>query len=253
MSSEKQGLKVHGVVDGVLNLLFPTICTSCGKNRATSSDGYVCDSCKNNPKIVRWLRNPFCEKCGLPFRGDISQTFTCSNCTEVVLYFDFARSAVEATDGMFQLVHGFKYEKKLWLVPFFVELLRESMGREENPADAWDWIVPVPLHPVKRREREFNQSEELARALQKVIKIPMNNRLLSRVEYTQTQTRLSRRERAINMKEAFRLSDTSDLQGKNILILDDVLTTGATTSACARILRKAGCSRIGVWTVVRGV
>ncbi|MGZ4972405.1 MAG: ComF family protein, partial [Limisphaerales bacterium] len=122
-----------------------------------------------------------------------------------------------------------------------------ELGKEH-----WDFIVPVPLHPVKEREREFNQAERLAKYLGRAANIPVNTSILKRIQPTQSQTTLSREERADNVRKAFALRGPVDLKEKNIVLIDDILTTGATTSACAGILRKAGASRIQVWTVARG-
>ena len=114
-------------------------------------------------------------------------------------------------------------------------------------------IVPVPLHPTKQREREFNQAERLARRLGAATQIPVNKRLLRRVIPTRTQTQLSRQERLANVRNAFALRGGQRLNGERLVLLDDVFTTGATTSACARVLKAAGAGEVCVWTVARGV
>ena len=113
--------------------------------------------------------------------------------------------------------------------------------------------MPVPLHPARLREREFNQAERLARRLSAAMGIPLNTRLLQRVIPTQTQTLLSRAERLANVRRAFALRGAPALQGERIVLIDDVFTTGATTSACARVLRGAGAGQVSVWTVARGI
>jgi len=111
----------------------------------------------------------------------------------------------------------------------------------------------VPLHPLKKREREFNQAERLAAHLSRATGIPLRPRLLRRLQATTTQTLLSRAERAENMRAAFALGVDGPLNGERILLVDDVLTTGATTSACAKVLRRNGSGAVCVWTVARGV
>ncbi|HEV8493504.1 MAG TPA: ComF family protein, partial [Candidatus Angelobacter sp.] len=118
----------------------------------------------------------------------------------------------------------------------------------------WDIVVPVPLHPAKRRERGFNQAERLAHCLGRATGIPADMRMLRRITPTPSQTRLSRTERAANVERAFAMQvGHKPAAGKRIVLVDDVLTTGATTSACARVLRKAGAENVCVWTVARGV
>jgi ComF family protein len=116
-----------------------------------------------------------------------------------------------------------------------------------------DLLVPVPLYPAKKREREFNQAERLADRLGAATQIPVNQRLLRRVLPTRTQTHLNREERLANVRKAFAMRKGQRLNGERIVVVDDVFTTGATTGACARVLRAAGAGQVCVWTVARGV
>jgi ComF family protein len=109
------------------------------------------------------------------------------------------------------------------------------------------------LHPVKKREREFNQAERLAQHLSLATGIPVDRRLLKRIVPTPTQTLLTRRQRAANVSKAFALCRGRELNGQRIVLFDDVLTTGATTNACAKLLRRNGSGEICVWTVARGL
>jgi ComF family protein len=117
----------------------------------------------------------------------------------------------------------------------------------------WDFIVPVPLHSLKQREREFNQAEILAGRLSAATKIPLHTKLLRRVTSTKTQTRLTKQQRAENMRGAFAVRTGEKLAGEKVVVVDDVFTTGATTSACAQALRAAGAGEVCVWTVARGL
>ena len=128
--------------------------------------------------------------------------------------------------------------------------------REAAPVlreEPWDFLVPVPLHPLKFREREFNQAELLAAQLARATGIPLHRHLLRRVTATATQTLLTRERRAANMKNAFAVPPGISLAGKRLVVVDDVFTTGATTSECARALRGAGAAAVSVWTVARGL
>jgi ComF family protein len=232
-----------------LGLLYPEVCQLCGEARATPAEGYVCAGCRTK---ARFIQQPFCQRCGRPFEGDITTQFECANCQEMEWHFQSARSAVMARDPVLEVIHRYKYQRALWFEPFLADLLIRAavpvLGQKKP-----SMIVPVPLHPTKQREREFNQAERLARRLGAAMQIPVNNRLLRRVVPTRTQTQLSRQERLANVRNAFAMRGGQRLNGERIVLVDDVLTTGATTSACARVLTAAGAGEVCVWTVARGV
>src|SRR5262249_33924910 len=147
---------------------------------------------------VRFVKPPLCERCGLPFEGEITTKFECANCKDLEFSFRTARSAVTANPFMLEIIHRYKYQRALWFEPFLADLLIRAAGpalAEEKP----DMIVPVPLHAAKEREREFNQAERLAAHLSRATGIEVKKNILRRVEPTQTQTRLSREERAKNV------------------------------------------------------
>jgi ComF family protein len=232
-----------------LGFFYPEICRLCENERAPAKSGFVCSKCWQQ---VRFIRPPFCERCGLPLEGDITTTFECTNCREMKLHFSFARSSVVAKTVVLETIHRFKYQNALWFENFLADLfLRETVPALRG--QKWDFIVPVPLHSVKQREREFNQAERLAGHLSAAMKIPLNTKLLRRVASTKTQTLLTREQRAENMRGAFAVRDKLKLNGEKIILVDDVFTTGATTSACAQALRAAGAGEVCVWTVARGL
>lgn len=237
------------IIEAALAFLFPPVCQLCNESRATAAEGYVCATCSRR---VRFVSQPFCERCGLPFEGSITGLFECSNCREMEFDFAFARSAVVARDAVLEVIHRYKYNRAMWFEPFLANLLvRAAAG--ELASDDWDVIVPVPLHPIKLREREFNQAEHLAGHLGRALGIPCNRSWLRRVERTRTQTLLSRSERSANVRNAFATVPGLKLDGERVVVVDDVFTTGATTSACARVLKQAGAGEVCVWTVARGI
>jgi len=229
--------------------VYPLICQLCATNRATPAEGYVCAKCWGQ---VRFIRPPFCDRCGLPFAGEITAPFECSNCRDMDLHFVSARSAVTARGVVLEAIHRYKYSRALWFENFLADLLLRAAVpavREQS----WDLVVPVPLHPTKQREREFNQAERLAGRLAQALGTPMNTDLVRRVQPTRTQTLLSKTQRAENVRRAFAARPACRLHGERVILVDDVLTTGATTSACAGALRAAGAGEVCVWTVARGV
>lgn len=232
-----------------LGFFYPEMCALCLDEEATARDGYVGARCR---KEVQFIHPPFCQRCGLPFAGDITASFECSNCRDVKLFFSSARSAVVAKTAVLEAIHRFKYSRALWFEAFLAGLLIAEAApvlRGQKGA----YLVPVPLHPLKKREREFNQAEALATRLSQATGIPVNESILQRVKPTATQTRLTRDERASNMRGAFAAREGVKLNGERIILVDDVLTTGATTNDCARALRSAGAGDVCVWTVARGL
>ncbi|MGD1086498.1 MAG: ComF family protein [Verrucomicrobiota bacterium] len=236
-------------LDACLNFFYPPVCQICREERAAAAEGFIGPKCWSG---VRFVSAPYCERCGLPFEGEMTGPFQCANCQEMKLHFRSARSAVVANALMLDVIHRYKYNRALWFEPFLAGLL---VSRASSPlaAEKWDFIAPVPLYPVKEREREFNQAARLAARLGRAVKIPVNERLLRRVKPTTTQTRLTREQRAENVRQAFAFCGKKKLNGEKIVLVDDVLTTGATTNACAAALRKAGAGEICVWTVARAV
>lgn len=243
--------RVRRLLEAAVAFVYPDRCRLCGGERATAAEGYVCARCRSGREGVRYIRPPLCERCGLPFDGAVTTRFECHNCRDMELSFSRARAAVLAKGVVLDVIHRYKYHGALWHEPFLAELLIDQavpvLGGER-----WDWLIPIPLHPVRQREREFNQAERLARRLSEASGIPLNVRVLRRVEPTRTQTQLTRDQRTANMRRAFALRPESPVCRRRIVLVDDVLTTGATANACARVLEAAGAAEVCVWTVARG-
>ncbi len=242
--------KTQAWLNAGLGLVYPEFCQLCRAQRATVREGLVCAKCWTH---VRFIRAPFCNRCGLPYPGDLTTAFECSNCRELELHFSSARSAVVAKSVVLEAIHRYKYQRALWFENFLADLLIREAAPGLREQGGWDFIVPVPLHPLKFREREFNQAARLAAPLAAATGIPLNEKILQRIAATATQTLLTRDERATNMKNAFAVRPHLRLTGQKIVLVDDVFTTGATTSACARALRDAGAAEVCVWTLARGL
>jgi ComF family protein len=236
-------------IEACLTWLYPSVCQICETTRAKPEQGLVCAKCWTG---VRFIREPFCKQCGLPYEGDISTPFECANCRDTELHFSSARSAVTAKGVTLEVIHRFKYQRALWFEPFLADLLLRA-ALPELGVGKWDVIVPVPLHPTKQREREFNQATRIAAHLARVMELPLNENLVRRIAPTRTQTLLTKKQRAENVRRAFAAVPGAKLNGERVVLIDDVLTTGATTSACARVLRGCGAGDVCVWTVARGL
>ena len=165
--------------------------------------------------------------------------------------FEFARGVMRGTPEMLNAIHKFKYQQALWLEPLFRRQFEEGSAEQIR---SWrgDCLVPVPLHPVRFRERGFNQAETLCRNLSRDVALPVVTRAVKRIRVTQVQALLSKGERLANMRGAF-APNKQNLNGKRVVFVDDVLITGATTSDCARACLKPGAAAVCVWTLARGL
>lgn len=246
------------LASGFRSLVYPAHCACCeapldgaggeGPATAAAADPILCAACA---AAVHPLRPPFCATCSQPFYGAISGPFTCTNCGDRRFNFTCAVSRYLSRGPVRDLIHQFKYGRQFHLRHQLGRWLAETAADPRLAADPPDLIVPVPLHPTRKREREFNQAEVLARSLARTMGLPVAG-LLRRVRPTTTQTRLDREERSENLRDAFRLRENRPVRGKSLLLVDDVFTTGSTADACARVLAAAGAREVRVATVARG-
>lgn len=157
---------------------------------------------------------------------------------------DFTAGFIFEKDGALQsMIHALKYGNKFSTGIYLGKTIAMN-NRDFFSAANIDLITPVPLHHLKKAERGYNQAYYIAKGISRQTNIPLANRLIKRIKFTQTQTTLSLEEREKNVREAFKVRKKHGFKGKNILIVDDVITTGATTNECARILLKAGAGKI---------
>ena len=151
-----------------------------------------------------------------------------------------------------KLIHAFKYQAKTSLGKRLGRILAEKL-REDGILPGFDCLIPVPLHPARKRERGFNQSELLADELSEVTHLPELKQLLKRIRNTKDQTKLTPEQRIENVKGAFALIDYDRIEGKKVILVDDVMTTGATLKECAKVLTKAGAKRVMGATIAAAI
>jgi ComF family protein len=195
------------------------------------------------------MRGPICYRCGLPIPGSLSESYGfCSICREGgSAVYDEARSWGLYEAELRRVIQAFKFDGHLRLAEPLSDLLRQC---QEEYSSAADCIVPVPLHPKRRRERGFDQTLLLARSLSAKMRVPLL-RCVRRRRNTVPQFGLNHRERRRNIKGAFELTSRQEVEGSRILIVDDVMTTGATVEEICRVLKRANPEAIGVLTVAR--
>lgn len=229
-----------------LDVVYPRACAQCGAPPDALS--FLCWECLSD---LHYVQPPFCSRCGDPVPGHIDHEYICSFCTREAPAFDLARSAVryEGTAGI--AIRDVKYHGATWRIPDLVHLLEGSLQTHYALLN-FDGVCYVPLYPVKQRERGFNQAEWLARVLAKAHDWPVIRNGLRRIKDTGSQTYLTAAERTANVARVFSVPQPRKVEGQRLLLIDDVMTTGATVNACAQQLRQAGAASIHVLTVARG-
>jgi ComF family protein len=231
---------------GTFSLFFPDNCRICSAPLRRVSRIPVCDACLAQPQP--FIAEHFCLNCRTAFlnAAPLDENGLCGLCRRGLTNFDAAFSYGEYEGTLRKLIHLFKYEGVTPLESKFGILLSRALPREAT----FDVLVPMPLHWIRRWRRGFNQTELLARALRKRTGIPVL-RALRRKKSTTPQAGLTRAERRLNVETAFEVRAPKAVEGKHVLLVDDIMTTGATASACAAVLKRAGARRVSVLTLAR--
>lgn len=227
-------------------LCFPPFCAAC--RVPTAAGEHLCPGCARG---IERIEPPFCQRCSQPFDGAITQSFTCANCAGREVHFECAVAPYRSRGVVRDFIHAFKYEHRFHLRRQLAEWLAGALEDSRIAARPFDAFVPVPLHHVRFREREFNQAAELALLLSRPTRIPVWD-AIRRIRYTSTQTKLDRAERMENLRGAFRVRHTARVKDRHLVLVDDVFTTGSTVEECSRVLLRAGASSVRVITVARG-
>lgn len=230
------------MLNNFLNILFPETCPVCQNPATDHKTAPICSDCWQS---VSPYECPMCQRCGKPLVSDVSMT--CRECLEDAPAFSYARS--------FGLYEGV-LKKAISLLKFYgIKRLSKPLSdiilHIEIPRV--DAVIPVPLHEKRLRQREFNQSALLAKNIAKNLGIEVLVNCLVKVRDTMPQVGLRSQDRRKNIKHAFDIKQEELVKGKNVILIDDVVTTGATVRECSRVLKKAGAENIYVITLAHGV
>jgi ComF family protein len=244
------GLGCAGTV--LLDAVFPPRCAGC---RVWSEDVF-CRSCRAS---LRLIEAPFCRRCGIPFDVQLHTDLECAACRANRYHaappFEALRSVFAFEGALRNAVHRFKYEDKTALAAPLSALLHEFLlqsSTQDIPAESIRAVVPVPLHAWRRYQRGYNQSELLACELGRLLDVPTIN-ALTRVRHTAPQVELRKKQRRDNVCGAFALQEIGRRYTNKgaVLLIDDVCTTGATLSECARVLKVSGFAPVHALTLAR--
>lgn len=230
----------------LLDLLFPPQCLNC-KIRVPEH-GTLCVSCWQQ---IRFISDPLCACCGVPFDYDIGNGALCAGCINKTPPYSKARAIFCYDEHSNKLITSLKYADQTQLAKVYGKWLVRA---EDIIADS-DIIIPVPMHYLRFVKRRFNQSALISLYLSKNIKIKTIPDAIKRIRKTKPQAGLTRSQRDKNVKNVFIIEKKylPIIKGKNILLIDDVMTTGATINQCTKILLKAGAKRVNVLTLARVV
>ena len=229
-----------------IDLIYPPRCAICReflwKNRARKDQKELlfCETCFDG---FSEITSPLCTVCGRPFASKNEEDHPCEDCLRKRPFFDMVRAPFLYEGGIMEAIHQFKYAGRAHLADSLGPLLA-SFVKEWMEMTAECLTIPVPLHPKRLRERGFNQSLLLARHVASLLRTELDFLSLRRIRYTQPQTGLKSEERKRNVRKAFEITNQEAVKGRNVLLVDDVTTTGSTLNECARVLSRAGAEKV---------
>ena len=239
------------LLNRLIDIIYPPRCPICMKffrnSGSTNHDISFCRSCYGD---FRRITSPLCPVCGTPFASKAQDDHLCENCLRKRPFYEATGTPYLYEGTIMTAIHQFKYGEKSFLGDPLGTLLAR-FAEEWVPRSGNLLTMPVPLHPKRLRQRGFNQSLLLARHVARRLDTELDFLSLRRVRYTPPQMGLKKEERRKNVRRAFGLQKAEVVEGKTVLLVDDVATTGNTLSECARVLKKAGCDKVLCLVVAR--
>jgi ComF family protein len=239
-------------ISGLLNIVFPPRCAVCSDyttGRKSCNINWLCDKCIED---VNFISSPLCSICGIPFpKGSRGEDHPCGNCIENPPPFDKAISVFVYDGSIIKAIYSFKYGDKSYLFRAFGELLAEKVKNYIDYHNHNPLIVPVPLCNKRLRHRGYNQSALLAGYLAKKLNLVIDYDSLIRIRDTVPQVDLKKEERRKNLINAFTVNNPNKIKNREIILVDDVYTTGSTLKECSKTLKKAGALKVDCVTIAR--
>ncbi len=230
-----------------LDKLYPRVCCECGMEMTIGDEVGLCWDCRADSVT---LGPPWCERCGGVVAGRLDHAFTCADCVDHPPRYDVGRSLYRYEGGIRTAIHSLKYQHDFSVIPDLSRLLLAGL-QTHFPAPEALVLVAVPLHPKRQRKRGFNQGMELIKGMQRRDPSLSVWQGLKRIKHTETQTRLSKAARRENVRSAFEVKQGA-ICPERVLLIYDVMTTGATLSECSKVLKRAGVKEVNTLTLARG-
>jgi len=235
------------IVKGIKDLVYPEICLACKDPiKGHDEDRHVCTGCFNKIKLNI---PPFCSVCGRHLENFKTHKSICPQCLRFSFNFDRAFAPCPYEGVIKELIHEFKYKGKRRLAGPLSALMIDFIRDYSLPIEYIDLVLPVPLSNTRLREREFNQAEALSRQISSVFMKNTPERALIRHRHTRSQADLEEGDRRKNILGSFKVAEPWAVKSKNLLLIDDVLTTGATLSEAAGALKAAGANIVFALTL----
>lgn len=228
-----------------INIFYPFTCPLCGE--ILSGKRKICRECE---KSVKLIREPKCQKCGKALNTD--ERIYCNDCKNRKRHFEQGVAVFEHQGKLRESIYRFKYDNARFYAQYYAE---ETVKMYGTLFRKWkiDAIVPVPVHKVRELKRGYNQALVFAEAVAERVDIPVEKRLMIRTKNTVPQKELEGNMRYLNLQNAFAV-DCERIKGiQNILLVDDIFTTGSTVDACSAILKKAGAKKVYVLCISAGM
>ncbi|MBN1903127.1 ComF family protein [Candidatus Sumerlaeota bacterium] len=232
----------------LLDFFFPPLCLSCDE-RLLPDEEYYCGICYGD---FEYMPRPVCAVCGAPLGSRVIEKDTCPDCPPKPIYFDLARAPLLYDGPVVPGVIALKFNHRLEMAEYFSRILFYYI-KTEMKDEAFDAIVPVPLHFKRYLKRGYNQAEEMGRFLSKNLGMPLLPEVMKRIRNTPPQTRLEHSRRKKNVAGAFEVFYPDPIKDRHIILLDDVYTTGSTLNAAASALKSAGASKVTALALCRAI
>ncbi|NLH39921.1 MAG: ComF family protein [Elusimicrobia bacterium] len=237
-------MDLYRVKEAILHFCLPSLCFCCSNDLPFGYKGPLCPHCLRE---LFYIRSPYCKRCGVYLKngGEV-----CHTCRNKKYNFDFSRSVFMYNDEISSVISAYKYKKMDWLSDWFsIEMVKKF--KDYTEFTGYDSLIYIPISARKIRKRGFNQTYLIAKKLSAMLGIELIESAVIKKKDARNQVGLDAHERAFNIKDSFELVDHSRINGRNIIIIDDVATTMSTIDEMAGILKSGGAKKVSAYTIAR--